>query len=382
MDSLNDKIELVEADLSAAKADLADAKRNNNDNLTIAYVNLVSSLVQQLAALQSRLPPAAVEINEPLTVLWKQLHEGPDTTSSTSILNCLPGSLLLSLTTPLFVRQSYVDISALILEHISTSTLATRFALSGSPGVGKSCFFFFLLFSISRRSTSSKFRVLYQLKSEFHLFSPDAPVLDINPENVSKLLQQSDIIYIVDGLDHNSPRVSWCHTIFISSARNEEYLSWCKQNRPRTYMFPVWSMSEVLVCRQYCYPDLDISVIEHRFRLLGGNARYIFGRDDYLFHLNAALQSANATLALKSAGSSRTDYPIAQMLFHAIVGDYDPKSSAPDDDDRSCWDHPISVCFRRFCITLCLRPTGGKAFFRNRGEPSGFDWRRWFKRHF
>jgi hypothetical protein len=223
----------------------------------------------------------------------------------------------------LFVRRCYADIFDLII--LSLKEKVRTFGISGTPGVGKSSFFAYLLFRFITDSEWQPKIVVYQKENCFYVYNFDersvyeTTVLD---GNIISGDNDRETFYLVDG-QNSVPRISTCTTMFISSPRSSEYKEFVKQRKAREWFFPVWSISEVSLCRMHCYPGLSIVSMQKRFNVYGGIARYIFFDNGEAMHpkMKNVLCDLDAIRGVKSIGVPSNIYRESHTLLHMIVGD-------------------------------------------------------------
>ncbi|KAI3631272.1 hypothetical protein MIR68_010762 [Amoeboaphelidium protococcarum] len=229
----------------------------------------------------------------------------------------------------LFVRKCYEDVFGLLLEGIVAGV--TWFGISGTPGIGKSLFFIYILFRIMNDDSPWKpKRIVYQKGDEFECYDLENHDV-VGPTDgsvITNLICRSDTLYVADGRD-TRPRMSACITLFISSPRSDHFKGFVKQQRATVCYFPVWTLEELSVCRQKCYPLFPPDVLAERFRIYGGVARFAFYdfkagvpyvREDPS-EMEAALGDADAVKSLRAVGAPSKMFETTHTLLHMIVGE-------------------------------------------------------------
>lgn len=220
----------------------------------------------------------------------------------------------------LYIRKCYREVFDLILEKINQKK--SSFTISGTPGIGKSLFFVYILYRLIKdlpiNSLSLKPNlIVYQVGSSFRCF-------DLQRMNVTVLLridaemflQKSDTLYIIDG-GTSEPQLSKCTTLFISSPSSKSYKEFVKQKSALEWFFPVWTLDELKTCRRYCYPDLSIDVLLERYRIYGGVARFVFNTDSD--PMDGALADADAVKGVHKIGMVTSIFYTSHTLLHIIV---------------------------------------------------------------
>jgi hypothetical protein len=100
-------------------------------------------------------------------------------------------------------------------------------------------------------------------------------VTGITKLHAMKLVRQKDTFYVIDG-QKSVPLDSSCIVLFISSPQSEWYKEFVKQKMAIKWFFPVWTLAELQTCQRHCYPDLPIEMVQERYRICGGVARFAF----------------------------------------------------------------------------------------------------------
>ncbi|EPZ34717.1 hypothetical protein O9G_004024 [Rozella allomycis CSF55] len=179
-----------------------------------------------------------------------------------------------------YVRQCYIDVFELLTARIERGK--KKFGISGTPGVGKSMFFLYILFRVLKGESSFKpKKIMYQNDLEFlcYEFSTENELIvkkySRHEAYMDTVLQKADTLYIIDG-NEGSPISSRCITVFISSPGSNDYKRFIMQNMATEWYFPVWTLDELKACRDNCYQGLPEEFLKERYLMFGGIARFIF----------------------------------------------------------------------------------------------------------
>jgi hypothetical protein len=182
----------------------------------------------------------------------------------------------------LFVRECYkIVFDALVNEIIIygkgyESYRSNKFGLSGTPGIGKSTFFSYILYRFMTEDIPWKpKRIIHQKETDF--FCYDLERLTV-VRNAKDLISDPDAFYVIDG-SSSTPSESFCFTLFISSPRSKNFRSFFKQMKVIPWYFPIWTLEELSICRTECYDQADEERFQERFRVYGGVARAVFFTD-------------------------------------------------------------------------------------------------------
>ena len=226
----------------------------------------------------------------------------------------------------LYVRKCYEDVFDLLLEEIGRGRMES-FAISGTPGIGKSLFFVYILYRLMNDFTKKELslkpdRILYQMKSVYTCFDlKEKIVTQISHLDAALAVREQGTFYVVDG--QSTPLTSSCITLFISSPRSPEYKDFVKQKMAKEWYFPVWTLGELLACQCQCYPDLPIDILKERYRVYGGVARFVF-HIDYSIpvpkKMESALADINAVRGVKYVGATTDIFPESHTLLQIQVG--------------------------------------------------------------
>jgi hypothetical protein len=227
----------------------------------------------------------------------------------------------------LYVRKCYKDVFDLLLEDIGRGRKS--FAISGTPGIGKSLFFIYILYRLIKdfnlKTLSLKpNRILYQVGSAFECFDLQQQVVNTTTMlHAVGLVSEPDTFYIIDGRT-SEPLISTCVVLFISSPRSELYRDFVKQRRPKQWFFPVWTLGELQNCQSCCYPDLSMLTLTERHRIYGGVARHVFDKNASTIipgTIDVALTDANVAEIVKTIGASTKCFSHSHTLLQVVVSD-------------------------------------------------------------
>lgn len=227
----------------------------------------------------------------------------------------------------LYVRKCYVDVFHLLLGQIEVG--GKSFAISGTPGIGKSLFFVYILYRLMddfRTKTLSlkPNRVVYQVGSAYHCFELQQQlVTELSKLEAAVVVREQDTFYVIDGRP-SEPLLSSCVALFISSPRSEWYKEFVKQKMAKDWYFPVWTLAQLQACQRHCYPDLSIEMLQERYRVCGGVARFVFHKDYSIpvpKKMRSAFNDVDAVRGVKYVGETTNIFPESHTLLQILVGD-------------------------------------------------------------
>ncbi|KAI8829219.1 hypothetical protein BJ741DRAFT_569414 [Chytriomyces cf. hyalinus JEL632] len=255
----------------------------------------------------------------------------------------------------LFVRLCYEDVFDLLLDGVKDGR--KFFAITGTPGIGKSPFFIYLLYRLmksrsegtsqSSPSLLNATRIVFQTSEIFECFDlVKQEVYHVEDEEAAKLVRESKTLYIITATE--IPAIpSSCVTIFMASPVSEEYQQFVKKTRILKLCFPVWTELELKACRKYCYPDVPEELVLKRLWLFSGIPRYIFQSGLSVTHANleAALKDEDAATRIANVALDREMNGNVHMLMHMIVSEDGQMHVLPhmdaSDDDQYRYRHAV-----------------------------------------
>ena len=207
----------------------------------------------------------------------------------------------------------------MLLEEISSGGYA--FAISGTPGIGKSLFFVYLLhrFIVDSKLSFIPNRILYQQGAKLKCF-------DLQKKIVTSDFDEDDYVwkdttlYVIDG-QHSTPIPSSCITLLITSPRSKDYKDFVKQKQAIEWYFPVWTLEELNACRVLCYPDIRAEMLKERFQIYGGVARFVFQKRLSTRIMEVALTDVDAVSGVRNIGNPTNIFTTTHTLLHIIVSD-------------------------------------------------------------
>jgi hypothetical protein len=227
--------------------------------------------------------------------------------------------LSLSDSTPvssIFIRECYITWFGQFITGVKQHPRG-KFALSSSPGCGKTISINFIFKMIQSVDSLSNRPILYQFKQEFIYIKSDQ-VFNVGYDVAVKITLNQETIYILDGRDAN-PLSSRCLTLFISSPRSNSFKDWTYQAQITPLYFPVWSFDELLLCRELCYKEIDKATVKDRYNKYGGIARYVFWSQGQPPSIEGVVADRNARNSIRAVGDLSQLFPSSHMLLHLHV---------------------------------------------------------------
>ncbi|KAJ3265193.1 hypothetical protein HDU77_006048 [Chytriomyces hyalinus] len=182
-----------------------------------------------------------------------------------------------------YVRQCYKEIFRLLDTEVEKGFKS--FAICGTPGIGKSLSFIYILRCLMRNDASRSLnptKIVYQTTHIFQCFDLEKQTVSaLTSQEAAVLVDNPQTLYIIDG--RGSPHIpSTCVTLYIALPCSEEYKEFVKQKKPRQWSCPIWTKAELEDCREKCYPTISKESLEERYRVGGGDARFVLATDPYI----------------------------------------------------------------------------------------------------
>ncbi|KAJ3226280.1 hypothetical protein HDU78_010402 [Chytriomyces hyalinus] len=230
----------------------------------------------------------------------------------------------------LYVRKCYEELFEDFLSRVERGRMF--FTISGTPGIGKSAFFIYILHwlmerqsgktSISRASRYNPANVVYQTIVGFECFDlASATVFSVTPREAQDIVYESETLYIIDGDALPLQRV--CVTLFIGSPLSKVFLQYIERKMPVEWHFPVWTLAELEECHLKCYSTIPIRQVRERYGFCGGVPQIVFDPNtatNIPARIVAALADVNALEALNWFANPTRIPPNSHNLMHMLVG--------------------------------------------------------------
>ncbi len=260
----------------------------------------------------------------------------------------------------IFVRKAYIEIDKSIdevyMENVSSNELAstTNIIVTGTPGVGKTCFLLHQLCAAKHREKN----VVVQVGNAFTAFiSTPEPHVWARLDDLDRecLLSDNKTMFFYDPGATNTPleRDVSAFTIVYASMNPANYRRLNKTNKLTLFM-PVWSLQELEKCSALCRYTTDV---ETAYRLWGGSPRCIFNlkKEHLLDSLKTILRSKvlmEIVADVQEVDVSTNPSDKAQWLVHISI--------RSDDYTKSFLDFPSEFVKQQVLDALAAREVDWK----------------------
>jgi hypothetical protein len=223
----------------------------------------------------------------------------------------------------LYIRKAYEDLFKIICGNLEPTNPENRLrgmALTGTPGIGKSIFLFYILWRLAN-AESTKTVILHRRsdRGNIFIFQNNGCRVACNLDRIDGFLNDPSTWYLTDAL-LESPDESKAVTIVVSSPARRYYSEFLKRSHvaPLHYL-PTWSLEELqLVAPFYPITETDI---KDRYNMIGGIPRYVIEKKDDLDEL---IRHAVGRIEIKKfplivSGSVSKEDQVSHLIVQFVV---------------------------------------------------------------
>ena len=174
----------------------------------------------------------------------------------------------------LYIRESYKTMFQIMETKIESGI--HRFAITGTPGIGKSMFLFYLMWLLSKMESVNAV-ILRRSKDggEIFVFKKDCCFSTFQYSDVVKCLHDKSTWYLTDALSPPPAEVS-AVTIVVASPSKHLYNAFLKYAPAiRLNYLPIWTLEELYQCATDLFPGTGKCSIQERYDLIGGVPRFV-----------------------------------------------------------------------------------------------------------
>ncbi len=148
--------------------------------------------------------------------------------------------------------------------------------VSGTPGIGKSCFLTFLMLYLSKSTN-----VAYKYSSSVYYYDRKSSCCSLFYPFDYNFPGSENCVFLCDVSDTSFPlftKLSFdCHAVFVSSPDQSKHKILKPFLSKSTYYLPLWTIDEMLNCRKVISHNLDD--MEWKLRVeRGGDTKDYIGR--------------------------------------------------------------------------------------------------------
>ncbi|KXZ49595.1 hypothetical protein GPECTOR_20g451 [Gonium pectorale] len=224
----------------------------------------------------------------------------------------------------LFVRECYPR----LFDALVSKPLPRLYIVTGTPGIGKSWFFYYLLARLLKSTQPPPFIVWEHMtmpNKKWCYTHETGKVLIGKRSSFANELSNCATWYISDGVP---PQLNClARTVLLTSPNRKMYKEMSKAAASMLYM-PYWELGELLTCRSLLYCTVDETLAKELYQHYGGVARYVLqlpkahpdeGLDELLKELQEAVAGCNTARMRRSVGSISTGPETSHRLLHIVA---------------------------------------------------------------
>ena len=223
----------------------------------------------------------------------------------------------------LYIREAYEELFEIIWKNQQdkeSKMRINRMAITGTPGIGKSVFLFYILWRLANIK-STKTVILHRQMNHrrIYVFQNGGCWIVSSGADIQMFLTDPDTWYLTDAL-LTPPDSVEAVTILVSSPAEKYYSDFLKYSStsPLHYL-PTWSLDELKrVAHVYSKSPEEV---EKRFNMMGGVPRYVLEKD---VNLEETINEKIGKLLLKNimllpTFEGATEKEISHRLVHFEV---------------------------------------------------------------
>ncbi|CAM9412891.1 unnamed protein product [Ectocarpus sp. 8 AP-2014] len=192
----------------------------------------------------------------------------------------------------IYIRPFYKQLAQLIFSGARSGEMWNT-VVTGTPGVGKSTFSFYLLYLLRREGKT----VVYDSKNQWYRFSDEGVVKGTRETffMAGYLDDDTEAWHLSDPEGKPYAMFGGVTVVFVSPKQDrvKMFLKECKKSRQ--LFMPVWGMDELLECREAVYPEMSVVDMKEAFDRVGGVARAVFDAIELRQHMDKMSSAANET---------------------------------------------------------------------------------------
>lgn len=235
-----------------------------------------------------------------------------------------------------YIRECYQHIADLMFQKNPPAM-----SLLGSSGIGKSNFMIYLIWRRFQDPELSKFPVFLHRLDKITQFKTGEEPLEVDVRTLRSAPSQA--LYIMDADNQYECYVD-CQSLWITSARKPESPAFNTEHFKHAnnccgeFFLPPWTLDEMLDAKAMPLHGLPQQVVEERFGIFGGTARFVLRTDENLVQkdrerLEGALNSADALSTLEISSDmkaiSKNTHLLVKMYPKRNFSFFDVNVSSP-----------------------------------------------------
>jgi hypothetical protein len=226
----------------------------------------------------------------------------------------------------LYIRTAYVDLFNIILECLADKKASRihNFIITGTPGVGKSVFLFYVLWRLSQMEETEAVILRRHLdRGRIFVFTKHGGFMTTKDVDIDPLLDKESTWYLTDTLDP-PPGIAVATTLLVCSPARKHYSQFLKLGGTIKLYMPLWSWSEFL--RAAPTYNVNAKDLASRYKYFGGVARYVLEREvnpvKFLRESLNRIDSFSLKTLLLDPGEEEYEKLVHSIIHYEVDPDY------------------------------------------------------------
>ena len=223
-------------------------------------------------------------------------------------------------TSVFFVRPCYKEAYQRIDEIFSGNEQNLNIALSGTPGIGKSSFIIYLIWTLLHVKEKKITRIVLQTTAFVVLLDLESITTTDDPTLVKNALFTIGTLHVADG------RISLMSnnripTLWISSPRwdNFKHFQFKEMESSHLLYLPVWNWNEIHCLLKMSSNMFNKEIIKEKFMIFGGNLRSLTKVKTTLDFLNGKIVDCSIEQVFRQALIKTYKFEHSHYLIHMVV---------------------------------------------------------------
>lgn len=219
----------------------------------------------------------------------------------------------------LYIRKPYADLFEIMsnhLLHVDETDTIHNFVITGTPGIGKTVFLFYVLWRLSKMETTEAVILRRQVdRGRIYVFTKNECFMTKDDSHIDLLLLHESTWYLTDTLSP-LPGVANATTLLVCSPSRKHYSDFLKIDGTICLYMPLWSLNELLeVAPVY---KLEVEDVTTRYLFVGGVVRYVLEQSlNLVKFINDALGRVQVSTLMNLFFDSENI--VYEKLVHSII---------------------------------------------------------------
>lgn len=255
---------------------------------------------------------------------YSHLHEAKESADRNWLTFAEPFELDIStdVLKKMYIRASFRSLADYFLTN-PKNFARQKAVLTGTPGVGKSVFLFYLLWRLLKEGKGK--RVLFVFESRNIYFDGKGGVFDlVKPPTKQQSFWKNDLWLLFDGkgkseFDIAACQYNLCNSILSTSPRRGLYNDFKKSSNCIFLFMPIWSREEVKLVAMQVFPAFS-ETWSARFDVIGGVPRHVFSEsiENPVEWLTPSCADCDIGAIMRMAGNE-TEIGGESIIVHKVV---------------------------------------------------------------